>query len=67
MGTFKPYDFCFACRNRDSFLAIGTAVDFVLENFGVKMEKTKPVCEHYVKNNQCIKERCPFNPFNNKI
>ncbi len=31
------------CCKRDSFLAIGTAVDFVLENFGVKMEKTKPV------------------------
>ena len=55
------------CCKRDSFLAIKSAVDFAAENFGIKMEYKKPVCEFYEKNNQCIKERCPFNPCNNKV
>lgn len=51
------------CCKRDSYLAIETAVDFVYKNFGIKMEKHKIICEHYEKNNQCIKTRCPFYPF----
>lgn len=54
------------CCKRDSFLAIKSAVEFVRENFGIEMEKSKITCDYSEKNNQCIKERCPFNPFNNK-
>ncbi len=54
------------CCKRDSFLAIKTAVDFAAKNFGIQMDYKEPVCEFYEQNNQCIKERCPFNPFNNK-
>ena len=39
---------------------------FIRENFGIEMEEGKIFCEYSEKNNQCIKERCPFNPFNNK-
>ncbi|MBQ6699382.1 MAG: SAM-dependent methyltransferase, partial [Oscillospiraceae bacterium] len=51
------------CCKRDSYLAIETTVDFVYKNFGIKMEKHKIICEHYEKNNQCIKTCCPFYPF----
>jgi hypothetical protein len=54
------------CCKRDSFLAIKTAVEFVRENLGIKMEESGIICDYSAKNNQCIKERCPFNPFNNK-
>ena len=54
------------CCKRDSFLAIKSAVEFVRENFGIEMEESKIICDYSEKNNQCIKERCPFNPFNDK-
>ena len=45
---------------RDSFLSILTAIDFVEEHFGIKMEKSEPVCNYSEQNNQCIGKRCPF-------
>jgi hypothetical protein len=48
------------CCKRDSFLSIGSAVDFVKEHFSVEMEKTETVCRFNEQNNQCIKNRCPF-------
>lgn len=48
------------CCKRDSFLSILTAVDFVAEHFGVKMETENIVCEFSSQNNQCIGIRCPF-------
>ena len=55
------------CCKRDSFLAIKAAVKFVHENFGIEMEESGIICDYSAKNNQCIKERCPFNPLNNKF
>lgn len=52
------------CCKRDSFLSILSAVDFVKENFGVKMEKRDVVCRYSSKNNQCIGKRCPFSNAN---
>lgn len=48
------------CCKRDSYLSILSAIDFVEENFGIKMEKRKVICGHSAKNNQCIGVRCPF-------
>ncbi|MBR5788916.1 MAG: SAM-dependent methyltransferase [Lachnospiraceae bacterium] len=48
------------CCKRDSYLSILSAIDFVEENFGIKMEKRKVTCGHSAKNNQCIGNRCPF-------
>ena len=48
------------CCKRDSFLSVLAAVDFVAENFGVKMESEKVVCGFYPQNSQCIETRCPF-------
>ena len=49
------------CCKRDSYLSIQSAIDFVEEHFGVRMDKPKIVCQHAAQNNQCIGKRCPFN------
>lgn len=54
------------CCKRNSYLSIMAAVDFVKENLGIEMEKIKPVCRHFMNNNQCIGSRCPFSPVNNR-
>ena len=48
------------CCNRDSYLAILTAIDFIYENLNVKLEKKDILCEYSNLNKQCIKEKCPF-------
>ncbi len=54
------------CCKRDSFLSILSAIEFVKDNLNVNMETSDIVCEFSPLNNQCIKERCPFNKINNK-
>ena len=48
------------CCKRNAFLAIGTAIKFVEEHYGIKMESDKITCEFTNWNKQCIKKRCPF-------
>ncbi len=48
------------CCKRDSYLSIIKAVEFAKEHLGVEMETHKVKCVHSAQNNQCIKERCPF-------
>ena len=48
------------CCKRDSYIAIISAIDYVAENFNVQIEKSVIKCIHSDKNNQCIKEKCPF-------
>ena len=48
------------CCKRDGYIALETAVDFLNENYSVKIECEKIKCSFYPKNEQCIKERCPF-------
>lgn len=48
------------CCKRDSYIAIISAIDYVAENFNIQMEKSVIKCIHSDKNNQRIKERCPF-------
>ena len=50
--------------DRDSFLSILAAVDFVKEHFGVAMERPEVICRYSSNNNQCIGRRCPFSPAN---
>lgn len=52
------------CCKRDSFLSILTAIDFVEEHFGIKMEKPEIICRYSPKNSQCIGKRCPFSKAN---
>ncbi len=49
------------CCKRNSYLSIIEAVKFAQENLGVEMELDIIKCIHSSQNNQCIKERCPFN------
>ena len=48
------------CCKRDSYLAILAAVDFAAEHLGVRMEASLPVCTRSHRNNQCVRNRCPF-------
>lgn len=49
------------CCKRNSFLAMTSAIEFVKENLGIVMESSLIKCTHSSSNNQCIKQRCPFN------
>ncbi len=49
------------CCKRNSYTAIIQAVEFSKIHLGVDMELDEIKCSHSNENNQCIKERCPFN------
>ncbi len=48
------------CCKRNSYTAIFNAVDFVKNNLDVQMSINAIKCNHSHKNNQCIKNRCPY-------
>ncbi|RAP53414.1 MAG: SAM-dependent methyltransferase [Methanosphaera sp. rholeuAM270] len=48
------------CCKRDSYLAVKCAVDFVAENFGIKLEDSGVLCKFSDLNLQCLREDCPF-------
>lgn len=48
------------CCKRNAFLSIETAIKFVEENYGIKMDNDKITCEFTDWNRECIKQRCPF-------
>lgn len=49
------------CCKRNSFLAIAEAVDFIKENFDVKVPLNRSLkCGFTSLNKECLKEECPF-------
>ena len=52
------------CCKRNGYLAITEAVSFTDEQLGIKMELGEICCSRSHLNNQCLKERCPFNKSN---
>lgn len=48
------------CCKRNAFLSLSLVVQFVKEKYNIKMEIEKIKCEFFIKNKDCIKERCPF-------
>lgn len=52
------------CCKRDAYLAIMEAAAFTKEHFGVRMETHPVVCSRSSRNNQCLKNRCPFHAVN---
>ena len=48
------------CCKRDAFLSFHKAIEYVNENYNVKLEYGKIECSFSEKNEQCIKEKCPF-------
>lgn len=52
------------CCKRDSYLSILSAVDFVEDNFGIKLGKSHVACRFSDYNKQCLKGKCPFYTLN---
>lgn len=52
------------CCKRNSYVTILTAIDFVKTNFNIKMNAAEILCVHYLQNNQCLGNKCPFFPTN---
>lgn len=48
------------CCKRDAFLSFQKAIEHINENYDVEMESGSIECDFSDKNEQCIKERCPF-------
>ena len=48
------------CCKRDSYLAVEEAVRFTWEKLGVMMRSHDITCTRSDRNNQCIRNRCPF-------
>lgn len=48
------------CCKRDAFLSFQEAIQYVNENYNVELQHQKLECVFSEKNEQCIKERCPF-------
>lgn len=50
------------CCKRDAYISLETAVDYIRERFGIRLEKDDIHCEFHPQNAQCLGERCPFFP-----
>lgn len=48
------------CCKRNAFLAIGTAVQFIKDRYGIELGRTDVCCEFRKLNQECIGKRCPF-------
>lgn len=50
------------CCKRNTYLAITQAVEFVKEQFNIIMELPEEIiCQFSNRNQQCRREKCPFN------
>ena len=48
------------CCKRDAFLTFQKAIEYINENYNVKLENGRIECSFSEKNGQCIKGKCPF-------
>lgn len=48
------------CCKRDAFLSFQKAIKYINENYNVKLENSFIECGFSEKNEQCIKNKCPF-------
>jgi len=48
------------CCKRDAFLSFQKAIEYINENYDIKLQNDKMECSFSEKNEQCIKEKCPF-------
>lgn len=48
------------CCKRDAFLSFQKAIEYINDNYDVKLESSDIECDFSEKNEQCIKEKCPF-------
>ncbi len=54
------------CCKRDAFLSFQKAIQYINENYDVELQNNKIECCFSEKNEQCIKEKCPFYKENKK-
>ncbi|WP_022762086.1 MULTISPECIES: DUF5714 domain-containing protein [unclassified Butyrivibrio] len=50
------------CCKRDAMIAFKNGIKYVNEHYDVKLEYEEQECEFYSRNQQCIREKCPFYP-----
>lgn len=48
------------CCKRDAMIAFKNGINYVNEHYGVNLEYEAVKCEYSGRNEQCIKERCPY-------
>lgn len=48
------------CCKRDAMIAFKNGIEYVNEHYGVTLEQEHLKCEYSGRNEQCIKERCPY-------
>jgi len=48
------------CCKRDAMIAFRKGVEYINEHYNVTLEYEEQMCEFSDKNQQCIKEKCPF-------
>ncbi len=48
------------CCKRDAFFSFQEAIEHINENYDIKLESSPIACCFREKNEQCIKEKCPF-------
>lgn len=48
------------CCKRDAYLSFQKAIEYVNENYNLKLESSSIECSFSGRNAQCLKERCPF-------
>lgn len=48
------------CCKRDAFISFEKAIEYVNENYQVKLDRSHIECCFSERNEQCIKERCPY-------
>ena len=62
-ATSRMEDNAPRCCKKAGRIAMETAVDFLNEKIGTKMEKGKrPVCVYSARNKECVKAACPYYP-----
>ena len=48
------------CCKRDAFLSFQKVIEYINESYNVNLESSRIECRFSEKNEQCIKEKCPF-------
>ncbi|MDO4466050.1 MAG: DUF5714 domain-containing protein [Bacillota bacterium] len=48
------------CCKRDAMLSFQYAIEYINQTYPYTLEYEKPTCIYSSRNQQCIKERCPF-------
>ncbi len=50
------------CCKRDVYLAIGEAIGFLKEKFGISLDTPEVRCHFTDQNKECLKSNCPYHP-----